>query len=260
MNTPLRLLLFCFVIASVTSCTSVQPGYEGTFNYLSGYDFETTYEPGTYIKAPWTSLIQYDIRQRQDMQNMTVLDKNGLDVEVEVSVQFHIKKGMSGHIHNEIGKNYNNRFIVPQLRSIARQIIGKYTAEQLYSSMRDSLQTLIFKNLNKVLSAKHFVLEAVLVKDVDLPTDLKRAISMKQVKEQENLQMHFILQRERQEAERKIIEAEAEAKANDIINASLSDKVLQAQGIRATLKLAESPNTKIIVVGGDDGLPMILGK
>lgn len=259
MKQPLYIIAF-FAIITLSACTSISPGYEGTFSYLSGYEIETTYSPGTYLKAPWTDLIQYDIRQRQDMQKMAVLDKNGLDVNVEISVQFHIKKGMSGHVHNEIGTDYDDRFIIPQLRSVARQVIGKYTAEQLYSTMRDSLQSLIFHSLEPTFAEKYFVLEAVLVRDVNLPEQLKSAISMKQVKEQENLQMDFILQRERKEAERKLIAADAESKANNIINESLTDKVLQAQGIRATLELAKSPNTKVIVVGGTDGLPMILGQ
>jgi regulator of protease activity HflC (stomatin/prohibitin superfamily) len=141
-----------------------------------------------------------------------------------------------------------------------RQVIGKFTPEELYSTKRDEVQTLITDDLTRTLSNNFIELRAILIRDIELPDKVRTAIEEKLEAEQGSLKYEFILTRERQEAERRLIEAEAKAAANRVLSASLSDKILQDKGIEATLKLAESPNSKVIVVGGDGGgLPLILG-
>ena len=138
-------------------------------------------------------------------------------------------------------------------------IRDRYLPEELYSTKRDAIQDEIFEMTRAALVPKHLDLDAVLIRSVELPPTLKNAIESKLEEEQLSFQYEFKLDRERKEAERKIIEAQAKADANRILNASLTDKILQDKGIEATLELAQSPNSKVVIVGGGDaGLPLIL--
>ena len=157
-------------------------------------------------------------------------------------------------------KGYLDRILLPTIRSAARSVVGRYTPEQLYSSKRDAIQAEIFEETKKIVEDQHIVLDEILVRDVTLPPTIKEAIERKLKQEQESLEYEFRLVTAEKEAERQRIEAQGKADANRILSASLTDKILQDKGIEATLKLSQSPNAKVVVVGsGDDGLPLILG-
>ena len=138
--------------------------------------------------------------------------------------------------------------------------MGQYTPEQLYSTKRDAIQNEIFDRLRGDVEEQYVQINSVLVRDVTLPSNIKAAIERKLTQEQEALEYVFRLEKARQEAEKLRIDAEGKANANRILNSSLTTNILRDKGIEATLKLAESPNSKVVVVGsGDDGLPLILG-
>ena len=150
--------------------------------------------------------------------------------------------------------------MIPQIRAVARSVVGRYTPEQLYSTKRDAIQNEIFEETQKVVKDQYIQLNAVLVRDVTLPQAIKEAIERKLKQEQEALEYEFRIAKSIQEAERQRIDAEGKAKANRILSASLSKLILQEKGIEATLLLAQSPNSKVIVIGsGDSGMPIILG-
>ena len=139
-------------------------------------------------------------------------------------------------------------------------MIGRYTPEQLYSSKRDAIQNEIFEETKRKVESQHVQLNSVLVRDVTLPTSIKEAIQRKLTQEQESLEYEFRLEKARKEAEKVRIDAQGKADANRILAASLTTNILKDKGIEATIKLSESPNTKVIVIGsGKDGLPLILG-
>ena len=143
---------------------------------------------------------------------------------------------------------------------MARSVVGQYTPEQLYSTKRDAIQNEIFDRLRGDVEEQYVQINSVLVRDVTLPSNIKAAIERKLTQEQEALEYVFRLEKARQEAEKLRIDAEGKANANRILNSSLTTNILRDKGIEATLKLAESPNSKVVVVGsGDDGLPLILG-
>ena len=138
--------------------------------------------------------------------------------------------------------------------------MGRYTPEQLYSTKRDAIQNEIFEETRDNVLSQFIQLNSVLVRDVTLPTAIKEGIERKLVQEQESLEYEFRLVKAEQEAERQRIDAEGKAIANRILSASLTERILKEKGIEATLKLSESPNAKVIVIGsGEDGLPIILG-
>jgi regulator of protease activity HflC (stomatin/prohibitin superfamily) len=215
---------------------------------------------GFQIVAPWNKVFIYEVRQQEIFEKMQVLSSNGLEIQLEASAWFQPQTENIGLLHQEKGENYISRVIQPAIRSAARSVVGRYTPEQLYSSKRDIIQTEIFEETKKILDNQHIQLNEVLVRDVTLPSTIKDAIERKLKQEQESLEYEFRLVTAKKEAEKQIIEAQGKADANRILSASLTDKILQDKGIEATIKLSESPNSKVIVIGSaKDGLPIILG-
>ena len=146
------------------------------------------------------------------------------------------------------------------VRSEARKVFGRYQPEEIYSTKREEIERQIYEEVTGALKGKHVVVEAVLIRDVNLPDAIQSAIADKLAEEQRSQKMRFTLDKERQEAQRKQIEAEGIAKYQAIVRQGLTGEYLQFKGIEATAKLAESPNAKIVIVGaGKGGLPVILG-
>lgn len=215
---------------------------------------------GFHLIAPWNSVIVYEVRQQELSEKIQALSSNGLDILIDASVWFQPEYNNLGKLHQERSEAYIQRVLLPAIRSAARSVIGRYTPEQLYSTKRDAIQSEIFVETNKLLEGQYIQLNEVLVRDVTLPLTIKQAIEKKLSQEQEALEYEFRLQKAEKEAERQRIDAEGKARANNILNASLTDRVLKEKGIQATLELAKSPNSKVIVIGSvEDGLPIILG-
>jgi regulator of protease activity HflC (stomatin/prohibitin superfamily) len=243
----LSLLLIVFISRSSVNIGSGQAGV--LFQTLSG-GVVTDAPPkgeGFKIIAPWNRVVIYNVRQQEALERMQVLSSNGLEISLDISILYQPLYDELGLLHQTKGENYLNSVLLPNIRAVARSVVGRYTPEQLYST-RDN-----------VLS-QHIQLNSVLVRDVTLPTAIKEGIERKLVQEQESLEYEFRLVKAEQEAERQRIDAEGKAIANRILSASLTDRILKEKGIEATLKLSESPNAKVIVIGsGEDGMPIILG-
>lgn len=225
-----------------------------------GIDTSKTYEEGFHFIAPWNSMQIYETRQMVADEEMSALSSNGLEIKIEFSTWYQPKWDELGKLHATIGTQYLTRAVIPAMRSAARSVVGRYTPEQIYSTKRDAIQEEIYEETKKLLESKHIQLNQVLIRSVTLPPTIKSAIESKLKQEQEALEYEFKLEKAAQEAERQRVEAEGKAKANNIVSASINDKILREKGIEATLKLAESPNAKIVVIGNsNDGMPLILG-
>jgi len=242
---------------------TIEPGEKGILfkRFGGGLEKENVYGQGFHVIAPWNRMIVYDVRVQEAFEKMSVLSKNGLTIAVELSYRYQPEANKVGYLHDEIGPGYLERIIKPEIRSATREVIGKYLPEELYSTKREAIQEEIYQRTFTSAAKKNLVVDAVLIREVALPAKLKSAIEQKLEEEQMSFQYEFKLDRERKEAERKIIEAQAKADANRILNASLTDNILMDKGIEATLELAQSPNSKVVIVGGGDngGLPLILG-
>jgi len=214
---------------------------------------------GFHVVAPWNKVFIYEVRRQESFEKMKVLSSNGLDIQLDASIWYQPKYEELGKLHKEIGDNYLNRILLPTIRSAARSVVGRYTPEQLYSSKRDAIQAEIFEESKKIINEQHILLDEILVRDVTLPPTIKEAIERKLRQEQESLEYEFRLVKASKEAEKQRIEAQGKADANRILSASLTDKILKDKGIEATLKLSESTNSKVVIVGGKDGMPLILG-
>lgn len=251
------------VVALMKSFVTIEAGEAGVL-WKRFSDGVVTDKPpldeGFHVVAPWNKVYIYEVRRQESLEKMKVLSSNGLDIELEASVWYQPKYDELGSLHQEIGENYLNRILLPTVRSAARSVVGRYTPEQLYSSKRDAIQAEIFEESKIIINEQHILLDDILVRDVTLPPTIKEAIERKLRQEQESLEYEFRLEKATKEAQRQIIEAQGKADANRILSASLTDKILKDKGIEATTKLAESNNSKVVIVGGGkDGLPLILG-
>ena len=221
---------------------------------------DQVYGEGVHLIAPWNRFTRYDIRTQDEKEVLHVLTNNGLSVNLETSIRFHPAREELARLHQEIGPNFFDVIIAPVVRSEARKVGGRYSPEEIYSSKREVVEHEILEEARAAMQGKHVELEAILIRDVDLPENIKRAISEKLEEEQKALKMQFTLNRERQEAERKRIEAQGIADFQRIVATGISDELLRWKGIEATEKLSMSSNAKVVVIGsGVDGLPLILG-
>ncbi|MGB3548603.1 MAG: prohibitin family protein [Saprospiraceae bacterium] len=254
--------LIVIVLFSNATFITIEASERGVLfkRFSGGLDKDNIYSPGFHVVAPWNQMYVYDVREIKVEEQLEVLSSNGLNISVDVTVRFRPDFGKIGEIHEQFGRDYVERLVRPEVRSSVREVIGQFTPEELYSSKRNEVQTLIETDMTAKLGNNYVILKAVLIRDIELPDKVKTAIEEKLQAEQLALKYEYILDQERKEAERRIIEAEAKARSNEILNASLTDKILRDKGIEATSELASSPNSKVIVIGGgDDGLPLILG-
>jgi prohibitin 1 len=265
-RTTALLLIGVAILATVVLWSSISytinTGEKGVIfrTFSGGLDKEKVYPQGFHLKWPWDKVFVYDVKIMEANGSMEVLSKNGLTISVDMSYRYKPMDEKIGFLHDAIGASYHDRIILPEIRSATRKVIGKYLPEELYSTKREAIQDEIFLQTAKALNSNYLLLDAVLIREVTLPEKIQAAIGRKLEQEQLSLEYEFKLESARKEADRQRIEAKGKAEANSIISASLTDKILVEKGIEATLKLAESDNAKVVVVGsGKDGLPLILG-
>ncbi len=227
--------------------------------FSSGLSKDYVYEPGFHIIAPWNTMYVFDVQEQKSEETMDVLDRNGLSVNIDITVRFFPIYNRIGYLYEGFKKDYANLLVIPEVRSTVRQVAGRYTAEEIYSTKRSEVEQAIIDEAGEKLKQNNIAMKALLIRSINLPSDIKQAIESKLKQEQEALAYQFRLDKEKSEAERKRIQAEGEARANKIINSSLTPELLKMRGIEATLKLANSKNSKVVVVGnGKNGLPLIL--
>lgn len=229
------------------------------YKFGEGLNKENVIYPGVHMKAPWNDVFVYNVQETSQDENMDVLDKSGLSIHVDVTVRFKPISDKIGYIYEKFNVDYVNVLVIPEVRSTVRQVMGRYTAEEIYSTKRAEVESTIKAESEKILHANNVAMVALLIRSIQLPEQIRVAIESKLQQQQEALAYQFRLDKERSEAERKRIAAEGESRANNIINNSLTANLLKMRGIEATLELSKSPNSKVIIVGGKDGMPLILG-
>ncbi|MCC5917897.1 MAG: prohibitin family protein [Cryomorphaceae bacterium] len=254
--------LLVLVILWNNITTIVESGEKGVIfrPFSGGLEKDKQLGQGFHLIAPWNDVFKYDVKVQESTSIMEVLSKNGLTIKLEVSYWYRADETRIGYLHDEIGLNYHSKIVAPAMRSATREVIGKYLPEELYSSKREVIEDEMLSRARRTMEGKYITLDDVLIRDVSLPQSLRDAIEKKLKQEQASLEYEFRLEQAEKEAERQRIEAEGKAKANNIVSQSLTDKILREKGIGATLKLSESNNAKVVVIGSSkDGLPLILG-
>ncbi|MCU0293054.1 MAG: prohibitin family protein [Thermoanaerobaculaceae bacterium] len=238
--------------------TVIPAGHVGVVD-LFGSVSSTTLKAGINLVNPLARVHKFSIKTQEVKEVMDVPSKEGLTVQLEASLLFHLDPEKAADVYKTLGPTYQDIIVGPQFRSVARGVTAAFDARALYTSEREELAQIILRDLQKVLGPRGIVAEAAMPRRVGLPAGLTQAIEEKLRAEQESQRMEFVLLKEKQEAERKRIEARGIADFQEIVTKGISEPLLRWKGIEATEKLASSPNAKVIVIGaGKDGLPLIL--
>ena len=262
---PIAIIVLAIILIIVfwsRMTKTIETGHAGILfrTFGDGVDTTQTFGEGFHFLAPWNKMYIFETRQQEVAEDMNVLSSNGLEISVDVSAWYQPQYSELGLLQRKIGNEYVRRVVIPSLRSSARSVIGRYTPEQIYSTKRDAIQDEIYIETKNILDQKYVKLNRILIRSIILPPTIKEAIESKLEQEQQSLEYEFKLQIAKKEAERQRIEAEGKSAANKILNASLSTNILRDKGIEATLRLADSPNSKVVVIGNSaDGMPLILG-
>jgi regulator of protease activity HflC (stomatin/prohibitin superfamily) len=251
-------LFMLTILALATSCAVIREGEVGVKRKLGKYD-NTPYTQGLKVFNPLTTTILKVSTQTNNMEvGLNIPSKEGLNIQAEVSILYNIIPREAPDILRNIGPNYERNVILPVFRSAVSDVSARYFAKDMHTGERASIEMAIREQMTKLLEGKGIIIESVLLKSITLPRNLARAIEEKLEAEQQSQRMQFVLEQERQEAERKRIEAEGVRDAQNIISQGLDPLVLQFKSIEAFLELAKSPNAKIIISDGD--MPVMMNQ
>lgn len=249
-----------FLVLSLLQCfTQIRAGSVGVVDFF-GVVSDRVLPSGINVVNPLARVIEYDIRTQEHKETMQVLSREGLTIGLEISALYRLNPDSAAQVYKTIsGGDYQTIILIPQFRSISRSVTASVEASALYSTQRERLGLGIQEELSRAVSPRGVIVESTPLRNVALPTQLTEAIEQKQRADQESQRMTFILTKEKQEADRKRIEAQGISDFQKIVAQGISEQLLRWKGIEATEKIAASPNTKVVIVGsGKDGLPIIL--
>ena len=247
------------VLALLQCFTQIPAGHVGVVDFF-GVVSDQTLRAGINMVNPLANVVKYSIQTQEHKETMEVLSREGLTIGLEVSALYRLNPDSAARVYKTVaGGDYETIILIPQFRSICRAVTASFQASALYSTERERLGASIQEELAKTVAPRGVTIESTPIRNVALPSQLTEAIEQKQRADQESQRMEFILTKEKQEADRKRIEAKGIADFQTIVAAGISEQLLRWKGIEATEKIAQSPNTKVVIVGaGKDGLPIIL--
>ncbi len=245
-------------VAGLTGCSTIPTGRTGVEWTPSQGTVREPLGEGFHVVSPFARVYELDLREQEGEEPLDVLANNGLDIHMTASILYQPIPGESYELVTQTGADYYHTLVAPYVRSSARRVVGRYAPEEIYSTKREQIEREIRQEVIEKMDGRHIRINAILIREVHLPVAVQTAIQTKLEEEQKALQMQFIIDRTRQEAERKRIEAAGIADFQAIISKGLNNQLLEWKGIDATEKLASSPNAKVIIVGaGRNGLPVI---
>jgi regulator of protease activity HflC (stomatin/prohibitin superfamily) len=254
-----RVIGSAVVAASLGACATIPTGRTGVEWTPTHGTLNRTMGEGFHLVSPFARVYQVDLREQQRDIDLDVLADNGLDITLRTSILYQPAPNEAYELIRQTGPDYYSVLVAPYVRSSARRVVGRYSPEEIYSSKREQIEREIRSDVTQKLADRHLLVNAILIREVHLPTVVQAAIQEKLQEEQRALEMKFVLERSKQEAERKRIEATGIADYQSIITKGLNAQIITWEGIEATEKLAESPNAKVILIGsGREGLPVIL--
>jgi regulator of protease activity HflC (stomatin/prohibitin superfamily) len=248
-------LLLIILMASITSIPTGNVGVLTLFGRVTG----DVLGEGIHLINPLKSVQKLSIQTQSVKESANTPSNEGLMLALDTSLLFRLDRTKAALVFQTIGENYAEKIVEPTLRAAIRASTSAHSANALYTNARELVQQQIQEELTAQLAPRGVIVEAVLLRDVQLPAMLKSSIEAKQQAEQDALRMSFILQKEKQEAERKRIEAQGIADFQKIVAQGISPQLLEWKGIEATEKLATSSNSKVVIVGNTkNGLPLVL--
>ena len=246
-------------IAIFNVFTAVSAGTVGVVDFLGSVS-DNTLKAGVNLVNPMANVVKFSIKTQELKEVMNVPSKEGLSVQLEISLLFRLTPDNANIIYKTVGQNYADIILMPQFRSVVRGVTARYEAKALYTASRERLAGEIMNELDSLVGPRGITIETAALRQIILPERLTKSIEEKLQAEQESQRMAFVLKKEEQEAERKRIEAKGIKDFQSIVSEGINDQLLRWKGIEATEKLANSTNAKVVVIGsGKDGLPLILG-
>ena len=258
------------VAVILSAIVQVGPGEAGV-QVLFGSVQSGVLHSGLNIVNPLVSVEKMDIRtqaytmssahdegQMKGDDAITALSEDGLTIRLDVTVWYRLSEPESPQVYRTIGVDYIDKIVRPAIRTALRDVAVMFSATDIYSSKREDYIRDVTKNLEEAFNGRGVVLERVLLRTVELPETVRQAIDEKIAAEQKAQQMVYVLQKERQEAERKKVEAQGISDFNRIVSQSITEQTLQMKGIEATLELSKSQNSKLVIMNGKN-MPLIYG-
>jgi len=262
------LVIFGVLTSSVKQVDAGSVGIQSLFGKVSdnilssGLNFVNPLVDVTSIDIKTQNYTMSSVRDEGDKDGddaIRILTADGLQVEIDLTILYRVIPSEAPKIYREIGPTYVEKIVRPITRTRIRDNAVNYDAVALYSTKRDEFQNRISKQIEQEFKARGIFLENVLIRNINLPESVKKTIESKINAEQDSQKMQFVLSKEKQEAERKRVEAQGISDYQRIISESLTDRQLQYEQIKAQKELAASPNAKIIIMGGKGSVPVILG-
>lgn len=253
-------LIFLLLLLWNRMVVTVEAGHAAVLwrRFYGGTVTDKVFGEGLFVIFPWDKMIVYDARLQETRHEMDVLTRNALAIKLDLSIRYRPEREMLGVIHQTIGPEYVRKIVIPEIESALRTAIGGWDVENLYYSRQMALAGIIRDAIDNV-GVKYIIVDTVIIRSITFPPMIAEAIQMKEREKQYAEAYEYRIVQETKEAERKRIEAEGYKRYNDILNTSLTERVLKWKGIEATLKLAESENAKIVVIGNSSKeLPIIL--
>jgi prohibitin 1 len=254
------LILAVFILVLLWASVAYVPaGHVGVLTMFGRVTGEALPE-GTHLVNPFKANNTLSVRTQTIKETASVPSNEGLLITMDTSLLYRLDATRAADVYQKLGPRYADLVVEPNLRSAIREVTASHTANALYSGEREKVAQEVYAQLTRELGRRGIIVENILLRDIQLPATLKASIEAKQQAEQESLAMSFRLQKERQEAERKRIEAQGIRDFQQTVSQGISPALLEWKGIEATETLAKSPNTKVVVIGNPkNGLPLILG-
>jgi prohibitin 1 len=254
------IIAFVLVIVLFSSITRVDTGHVGVLTLFGKVTGETLGE-GIHLISPLKTNNEMSVQTQTIKESASVPSSEGLMMALDTSLIFHLNPDRAAEVFQKIGSDYQDKVVENQLRSAIREATASHTANALYTGEREMVAKQILDRISEDLGKRGITVEAILLRDIQLPATLKASIEAKQQAEQEALAMNFRLQKETQEAQRKRIEAAGVRDFQQIVAQGITPSLLEWKGIEATENLAKSANSKVVVIGNNkNGLPLILGQ
>lgn len=256
----LFIVFFLVVYLSPSMFVYVYPGQAGLlFRALSSEPLpEEVSQEGLYVIAPWNRMYVYDVTKQKRTLDIEALSNNGLFITLRVSTIFHPDRQELKELASHIGQDYTEKIIVPTVYSSVRQVIGNYAPEELYTTARDELHDAVLEETRRELQGLPFAVEQIIIEKVGMPDSLNAAIERKLKYQQDALAYQYLLKKQEDESRRMKIEAEGIEEYQEIIGGNLTPELLQWLQIKALHELAGSENSKIIVIGDPENMPLVL--
>lgn len=258
-STLIALLILVFFYNNIV--ITIGPGEAGVLyrRFTTGTQTDYIYPEKIHFILPWNKMYIYSVRVQTIEHDLTVLTNKGLPVTLSLAIRYRPEYEMIGILHKNVGEDYVDRILLPQIDSVLRKRIGMLNPEDVYTNKEGILTNILLLAIEETL--RHYiVVEDIIIRQISLPEPVQQAIEEKLVEEQILAKYEFTLQVAKQEAERKQIEAHGIKNYQEVVAKTLSEQLIRWQGVQATLDLAKSQNAKVVIIGsGKEGIPVILG-